>query len=125
MSRTEQFIVLALILAIGVSAFLFLILNPDRYTALAIKAGSYVPYTFNNITLKFFYDYPSPPIGLGSKGTWAYPSLFMETNNPPQGFNTALYTNATGGETYYWNGLEIKVLDLSSDHIVLLVKPAS
>jgi len=78
-SRNKQLIVLALVLAIGASVFLFLILNPDRYTALAIKYGSSAPYAINGTKFGFFYG--NLPV-LGYFYGTPYPNLYLSTNFP-------------------------------------------
>lgn len=125
MSRVKKLILLEMILAIMESAFLYFALTDvqsshDGYTELTIKFGSSASYTFHNTTVRFWYgSFPFPIIPGGNE-----PNLVLTSDNgtPYQG---GIGWYAIKGETDQMGDLEIRVLELNSDHIVILVKPVS
>ena len=122
MSSVKSVVVLVLILAIIESAFLYVVVTRtmnyhDGYTEVTIEANSYFSWTFNGSRWELWY------------GSFPYPVL---PGSPD--FNMALTSSNSSeiqhwysrkGDIYHMSGLEVKVIDLQSDHVVILVKPTS
>jgi hypothetical protein len=127
MSRDKKLIVLGMILAIMVSAFLYFVFtnvqnSHDGYTELDIKAMSSASYTYNNTIWRFWYGSSSLCLPNGP-----CPNLSLTFNDSasphPSGPTISWYV--TKGTVGTMGDFEIKVLELYSDHLVILVKPIS
>lgn len=119
MSRTRKLFILILALIVIAVSFYYILsyaqAPSNPYTKLSIQAGSYQLYQTNQNKWQIFY-YPE-----NSSATISYPAyiLIMDSKGNYQSYN------ATPQGSYDWDGLQIQVSALYSDHIELLVKPSS
>ena len=83
--------------------------SQSSYTKVTVVAGQVSDIKFNDN--EYFFMYPSPPWIEGNQFSISTPTL------------SAKIHPAIEGATYYDFGLEIKVSEVHTDYIVLLVKP--
>jgi hypothetical protein len=128
MSRDKKLILLEMILIIiGSISFYFVYTyvqnSHDGYTELTIQYRSSASYTYNNTIWRFWYGYPS----MCMPSNYPCPNFILTFNDSasphPSGEEIAWY--AAKGAVDTIGDLRVKVLEVYSDHIVILVKPIS
>lgn len=121
MSRTRKLFILILALIIIAVSFYYILsyaqTPSNPYTKLSIQAGSYQAYQAGQNKWNITY------IPANSSATISFPAqiVIIDMNK----FNYFQNFNAAPEGNYTWDGLEIQVSALYSDHIELLVKPTS